>query len=358
MSLCSNKERKPRISNFPRKKQSSFKMIETKMNSEVGNFAQNLPLLDSSPALNFIDLSSSDVQNTVALVRQACIDSGFFYVINHGISQELMDEVFDQSKKFFNLPLKEKMKVLRNGKHRGYTPLLDEVLDPVNQVHGDYKEGYYIGVDIPEDDPEAEKPFNGPNLWPTADILPGWRETMERYHQEALEVARTLARIIALALNLDSNFFDPPEMLGKPLATLRLLRYEGPHCDYGLVSLLASDDAGLQICKDKHATPQIWEYVTPVKGAFVVNLGDMLERWSNCAFRSTLHRVISLGQERYSVAFFVEPNYDCIVECLPTCHSNDNPPKYPPIMCGDYMVMKYKDTHADLRSYSATDTSA
>jgi isopenicillin N synthase-like dioxygenase len=133
---------------------------------------------------------------------KACLDSGFFYVINHGISEEFMDEVFSQSRRMFGLPLSEKMKILRNEKHRGYTPVLDELLDPENQVHGlfsfcyqvslffikfsifstgfililsiicciikvgDYKEGYYIGVEVDEADPGAEKPFFGPNVWP------------------------------------------------------------------------------------------------------------------------------------------------------------------------------------------------
>ncbi|XP_071911041.1 azadirone synthase LFS-like isoform X4 [Coffea arabica] len=296
-------------------------------------------------ALNCIDLSDSDIQKSVSLLRQACLDSGFFYVVNHGIRPEFMDEVFSQSKRFFSLLLDEKMKLLRNEKNRGYTPLLDEHLDPVNQIHGDYKEGYYIGVEVPEDDPQAEKPFHGPNLWPTADILPGWRETMERYHREALEVARAVARIIALALDLDGNFFDQSEMLGDPIAILRLLHYEGKisepergiygagaHSDFGLLTLLATDDViGLQICKGKHVEPQIWEYVSPVKG-------------------STLHRVLVSGQERYSIAFFVLPSFNCVVKCLPTCQSEDNPPKFPPITCGAYLVQRYEDTHADLSS--------
>ncbi|XP_018630313.1 2-oxoglutarate-Fe(II) type oxidoreductase hxnY-like isoform X2 [Nicotiana tomentosiformis] len=195
--------------------------------------------------------------------------------------------------------------------------------------------------------------------------LPGWRETMEKYHQEALEVAKAVSRLIALALDLDVDFFDRPEFLGKPIATLRLLHYEGKlsdpttgifgagaHTDYGLITLLATDDVcGLQICKDKDAKPQIWEYVPPLKGAFVVNLGDMLERWSNGIFRSTLHRVLGNGQERYSIAYFVEPSHDCLVECLVTCQSKDNPPRYPPIKCETYLLQRYKDTHADLCSY-------
>jgi isopenicillin N synthase-like dioxygenase len=184
-------------------------------------------------------------------------------------------------------------------------------------------------------------------------------------------VAKSVARIIALALDLDVDFFDRPEMLAKPIATLRLLHYEGgqntgrvsnpakgvygagAHSDYGLITLLATDDVvGLQICKDRNAQPQVWEYVAPMKGEFIVNLGDMLERWSNSIFRSTLHRVVLDGRERYSIAYFVEPSHDCVVECLPTCKSETNPPKFPPITCSAYLSQRYKDTHADLSSYS------
>ncbi|XP_021741429.1 2-oxoglutarate-dependent dioxygenase mpl2-like isoform X2 [Chenopodium quinoa] len=336
-------------------------------NNNINNFSAEKPgsVTTKVNNLNCIDLSDPDINHSVSLLKQACLDCGFFYVINHGISQEFMDEVFAQSKKFFELPINEKMKLLRNEKHRGYTPILDELLDPEHQVQGDYKEGYYIGVEVPEDDPEAEKPFYGPNVWPASDLLPGWRQTMEKYHDQALEVARSVARIIALALGLDADFFDKPEMLGRPIAILRLLHYEdkvtdtskgiygaGAHSDYGLITLLATDDVnGLQICKDKDAKPQIWEDVPPVKGAFIVNLGDMLERWSNCVFKSTLHRVIGYGQHRYSIAYFVEPSHECLVECLPTCKSETNPPKFPPVRCSTYLSQRYMDTHTDVSTY-------
>ncbi|XP_022016874.1 2-oxoglutarate-Fe(II) type oxidoreductase hxnY isoform X1 [Helianthus annuus] len=318
--------------------------------------------------LNSIDLSSPDISTSVSLLKQACMDSGFFYVTNHGISEEFMNQVFTQSKNFFDLPLEEKMKLLRNEKHRGYTPVLDELLDPANQLQGDHKEGFYIGVELPEDDPEAQRTFYGPNLWPDSDILPGWRQTMEKYHQQAMEVVKKTARLIALALDLDANFFEQPEMLGKPIAVLRLLHYPvagqvsepakgiygaGAHSDYGLITLLATDGvSGLQICKDKDAKPRVWEDVQPLKGAFVVNLGDMLERWSNGIFRSTLHRVLGNGQKRYSIPYFVEPSHDCVVECLPTCQSRENPPKYPRVKCEAYLLQRYQDTHADLSTYN------
>ncbi|KAL1221561.1 Gibberellin 20 oxidase 1 [Cardamine amara subsp. amara] len=104
-------------------------------------------------SIHCIDLFNSDIHQSALLLKQACQDCGFFYVINHGITEEFKEEAFEQSKKFFALSLDEKMKVLRTEKHLCYTPVLDEILDPENQVHGDHKEGYYIGMDVSEDDP-------------------------------------------------------------------------------------------------------------------------------------------------------------------------------------------------------------
>ncbi|KAH0466744.1 hypothetical protein IEQ34_003982 [Dendrobium chrysotoxum] len=316
-------------------------------------------------ALNCISLSDPDIQKSISLLKQACLDSGFFYVSDHGISQEFMDEVFFQSKKFFDLPLHKKMELFRNEKLRGYTPTADQTLDPKNQVQGDFKEGYFIGIEVHEDDPDAKKPFYAPNQWPSEDILPGWRQVMEQYHKEALRVSRAILKIIALTLDLDADFFDKPEMLGEPLATLKLLHYEGKisdpargiyacgaHSDFGFIALLATDDVtGLQICKDKDAQPQIWEDVAPLKGGFIVNIGDLLERLTNDIFRSTLHRVVLDGRERYSIPFFVAPKPECVVECLPSCASEMNPPKYPPITCAAYMNQRYIDTHLGPTSY-------
>ncbi|CAN8277949.1 unnamed protein product [Cochlearia groenlandica] len=230
-------------------------------------------------SLTYIDLTNSDLHQSALSLKQTCLDCGFFYVINHGISKEVMDNAFEQSKKFFDLSLEEKMKVLKNEKHRGYTPSYDQIPDPDNGVNGKTKEGYYIGAEIPEDDPEWDKPFSGPNLWPNPDVLPGWKETMEKYHQEALRVSKAIAKVLALALDLDVDYFDIPEMLGKPISTMRLLHYQGKldpskeiigagaHCDHAMMTLLATHGAkGLQICKDKNVEPHKWEDVPSIEG--------------------------------------------------------------------------------------------
>ncbi|KFK33986.1 hypothetical protein AALP_AA5G086900 [Arabis alpina] len=306
--------------------------------------------------LTCIDLANSDVHQSGVSLKQACMDCGFFYVINHGISEELKDEVFEQSRKFFALPLEDKMKVLRNETHRGYSPALEQ-----NQIHGDHnKESFFMGTEGTGEEPHGDNKFYRPNTWPDSDALPGWRETMEKYHQEAL-VCKAIARIMALALDMDESYFGTSEMVGNPIAYMRLLHYEGmsdpsrgiygcgSHTDHGMMTLLATDSVmGLQICKDKDVKLQKWEYVRSVKGAYIVNLGDVMERWSNGLFKSTLHRVLGNGQDRYSIPFFVSPSHDCVVECLPTCQSKNNPSKYPAIRCSTYLTQRYKESHVSL----------
>ncbi|KAM3686950.1 hypothetical protein ACB098_10G041200 [Castanea mollissima] len=283
----------------------------------------------------------------------ACIDYGFFYLLNHGIEEELLGKVFEESKKFFLLPLEEKMKMPRK-EHRGYTPLYAEKLDPTSSSEGDPKESFYIG---PLED--ITTPVNL-NQWPSEEILPSWRRMMESFYKKLLSAGKRLLSLIALALNVEEDFFEKVGALDKPNAFLRLLHYPGElgssddeiygssaHSDYGMVTLLATDGVqGLQVCREKFKQPRVWEDVLPVDRALIVNIGDIMERWTNCLFRSTLHRVMLSGKERYSAAFFLDPNPDCMVECLESCCSESSPPRFPPIRGGDYVQERLRLTYA------------
>ncbi|GAY43584.1 hypothetical protein CUMW_075620 [Citrus unshiu] len=256
--------------------------------------------------LPVIDLSSPERLSTAKSIRQACIDYGFFYLVNHGVEEELISQMFNESKKFFSLQLEDKMKLARK-EHRGYTALCDEILDPSSTSEGDPKESFYIGP--------LEGTLSSMNQWPSLEILPTWRSTMEYYHQKVLSAGRRLIHLIALALNLNGDFFQKVGALDAPMAFLRLLHYPGElvssnqevcgasaHSDYGMITLLATDGVpGLQARLEKFNQPRLWEDVPNIKGALIVNIGDMMERWTNCLFRSTLHRVMSSGQERYSI---------------------------------------------------------
>ncbi|KAK4260355.1 hypothetical protein QN277_003482 [Acacia crassicarpa] len=307
-----------------------------------------------SPAtlsLPIIDLSSPDRFSTAKLIRQACVEYGFFYLVNHGVEKELLQKVFDESRKFFLLPLEEKMKYSRK-EHRGYTPLYAEKLDATpGNTKGDSKESFYIG-------PLADHASINLNQWPLEGVLKNWKPTMESLYGKLLVAGRELLSLMALSLNLDEDFFEKIGALCKPAAFLRLLHYPGEvvpseeiygasaHSDYGMVTLLVTDGVeGLQICKEKFKQPQVWEDVPHIEGAFIVNLGDMTERWTNCLYRSTLHRVMPTGKERYSVAFFLDPNPDCVVECLESCCSESSPAKFPPIRSGDYLQERFRLTY-------------
>ncbi|KAJ8557949.1 hypothetical protein K7X08_004715 [Anisodus acutangulus] len=264
--------------------------------------------MTESIQLPIIDLTSPDRISTARAIRQACVEVGFFYLINHGVDEKLFKQVVEQSKQLFSLPLEEKMKLVRR-KHRGYTPLYAEKLDPTSATQGDSKESFYIGP------LEGKSVVSNLNQWPAEEVLPCWRSTIEDYHRRVLDAGIRLISLVALALELDEDFFHKAGACDSPNGFLRLLHYPGKlqlpeqvvygasaHSDYGMLTLLATDGVGgLQVCREKFKRPQKWEDVHHLSGAFIVNIGDMMERWTNCLFRSTLHRVMPTGKERYSV---------------------------------------------------------
>ncbi|XP_028772915.1 2-oxoglutarate-Fe(II) type oxidoreductase hxnY-like [Neltuma alba] len=303
-------------------------------------------------SLPIVDLSSPDRPSTAKLIRQACSEHGFFYIVNHGVEKEVLLSVFEESKNFFSLPMQEKMKYPRK-EHRGYNPLHAEKLDPTSPYKGDSKESFYIG---PLGDPATENL----NQWPSNELLTKWRPTMESLYWKVFAAARETVSLLAMSLNLEDDFFEKTGALNSnsPEAFLRLLRYPGEvvadeetygayaHSDYGMIALLMTDGVpGLQICKERSQQPQVWEDVPHIEGAIIVNIGDMTERWTNCVYRSTLHRVMPTGKERYSVVFFLDPKPDTVVECLESCCSESSPPRFPPIRSADYFKERFKLTY-------------
>lgn len=306
-----------------------------------------------------IRLDSSDHGEIVCSVRQACLKYGFFYCAGHGIDPTLIEEVFQQSKLLFDLPIEDKVALSDHEITRGYTAMQEETLDPLKQIQGDTKEGYYISInDIPRGNPRFDpKKLRGPNQWPTQQ-LPDFKPTMTRYLEAVTPLSRRIVALLAESLDLPDDYFD--DAFREPIGSLRLLHYSqtksntdagiygaGAHTDYGMITLLYTDENdGLEIFDKLHSKE--WIPVPPITGSFVVNLGDMLERWTNGMYTSTLHRVINKnGNERYSIPFFFEPSFDAVVECLSTCCSEDKPPKFPPITAGEHLVSKYSQTHAN-----------
>jgi isopenicillin N synthase-like dioxygenase len=306
-------------------------------------------------ALPVIDMSASTGQ-LAKDIGEAARGVGFFYVTGHGISPTLMDEVFAASRLFFGLSSDEKDAVsIRKSLHnRGYVGMKGESLDPTKPA--DLKEAYNVGLELSAADPRVVRgePFRGVNLWPE---LPGWRDTLLAYFDAVWSVGRRLHEGIARDLDLAPNYFE--DKLDSPMATLRLLHYPpqpagaaagqigaGEHTDYGDITLLLTDEVGGLEVKRRDGG---WIPAPYIDGAFICNIGDCLMRWTNDVYVSTPHRVVNRGgRERYSIAFFLDPNPDAIVECLPTCVSPQKPGKYPPISGADYLRSRLDATYGKM----------
>jgi isopenicillin N synthase-like dioxygenase len=279
-------------------------------------------------------------------IGAACENTGFFYLSGHGIAQSQIDAIFAASRRFFALPLEERLKVkLTPRQNRGYQPLGSRMYGDKADAP-DLNESFKYQHELAPDDPDirAGSRVHAANRWP--ENLPGWRETLIAYYDQMERVTDALLRGFALALDLPEDYFRG--FYTKPLTQINLLHYPPhppatpgrqfglrPHSDTTAFTILAQDDVGgLQV---EHGG--VWIEAPPLPGTFVINIGDMMARWTNDRFASTPHRVINRsGLERYSVPFFAIPDFDAVVACLPSCAGPGRPAKYPPLRVGDFML--------------------
>ena len=298
-----------------------------------------VPIVDFGPFL----LGGADERHEVAnQIGRACRDIGFFYLTGHGIPARLVTHTFDVCRRFFDLPAEDKAEIAiaKSTCHRGWFAVGFENLDPAKQqTVGDLKEGIKIGHDLPLNHVKVQAgiALHGPNQWPAEpeDFVPTAREL----YFLLSNLARELMAAFALAVGLAEDHFE--RWLTVPMATLGPLHYPpqtgpiseaqlgaGAHTDFGCLTILAQDDVGgLQV---RNVAGQ-WIAAPPLENTFVVNIGDMMARWTNDLFASTYHRVINTsGQHRYSIPFFFDPSHDAPIECLPTCSGPDSPPRYAP----------------------------
>jgi len=311
---------------------------------------EQVPLIDLAPLR---DGTSSGLARVAREIGAAARDIGFFAVENHGVPEAQIAEMFAAARAFFALPFSEKeaLSIETSSAYIGYARSELERLDPSRP--GDAKESFNMGRERAADDPDVVNgtPFVGANRWPA---LPGFRTTMVRYFETLTRVALDVHRAIAADLGLPPDFFAGK--YDRPLTAMRILRYPphpgafdgtqygaGPHTDYGGVTLLAQDGtAGLEV-RRRDGT---WIAVTPTPGTFVCNIGDAMMRWTNDVYVSNAHRVVNRsGRERYSCAFFCEPNPDALIACIPACATPANPAKYPPIDFADFLRSKIEPTY-------------
>ena len=311
----------------------------------------SIPLIDISP---LVDGDAGGEREVAALIGSACREIGFFYVAGHGIAPATRTQVFDAGAAFFAAPahVKEASAFSATGGNRGYIRLGAERLDPAKPA--DVKEAFNIGLELAPDDPDliARKPFRAPNVWPE---IAEFRAVTLDYFARMWRLGVLLHRAFARDLGLDPGFFA--DCFRKPLATLRLLHYPpsdaplaegqmgaGVHTDYGNVTLLATDAVGGLMVRDRAGR---WHDAPVIADAFVCNIGDCLMRWTNDIYVSTPHKVVCPpGRDRYSVAFFLDPDPDAVVTCLPTCTGPERPAKYPPVTAAEFLRSRLEPTYA------------
>ena len=272
----------------------------------------------------------AEARATIQGLDAACCDTGFFAVVGHGLDDP-MASVFEAARAFFALPQQDKERVPRVNRY-GFVPLDDRALDPERPANSFEHLDMGLADEVP---------------WPE---VAGFAEAVRGYQRAALETAAAILRALATALGAEAGFFAA--RMARPQCRLRLIHYpagppagdgprpvlSAPHTDYGAITLLATDGTpGLEV----RPRGGDWTPLTAPAGHLVVNLGDMLARWTNDRYRSTLHRVTAPpDRDRFSVPFFVNPDPATAVECIPSCVTAERPRRYGPVTAGDFLIAR------------------
>ncbi|MUL66809.1 oxidoreductase [Mycobacterium sp. CBMA 234] len=317
-----------------------------------------VPLIDISSARNGDQRQRRAVADAIG---RCCETSGFLLLVGHGVPDDVIDDVNRALRGFFALSQAEKDRVraepgdplARGFSTAGKLSATNDGADAEAEHQAPDRVEKY--VHFPLGNPEGtggagwiDERVSVAERWPE---LPGFRAAYERYYAEMTSLATELSRLFALALGLREDWFDasidrhnsnlmanyyPAD--DRPAGEIRLSQ----HSDWGNLTILLQDESqsGLQVLGDRGE----WLDVPVVPGAFVINIGDLLARWTNDRWVSTVHRVVSTGAggERFSLPFFHQPNFDAVIECIPTCATADNLPRYEPVVSGPYLLGKFK----------------
>ncbi len=283
-----------------------------------------------------------------AAIERASREVGFFYITGHGIPAGMVEAGLAAAREFFALPDAEKQAIAVDSRHRGYVGPGAARMYAGHRP--DLKESFVWGLDLPLDHPAVrpERSLMGPNRWPARPA--GMGPALERYFAAALAVGRDLARAFAVALGEEEGFFA--RHFSHPLARGGVIHYPpqppdlgadqfgvGPHTDYGFLTLLWQDEVGgLEVRNAAGA----WVAAPPIAGSLVVNVGDLLARWSNDRFASTPHRVVNRsGRERFSVPVFYDPDWESVVDPAPVAERAGVAARHPPLIAGKHIRARF-----------------
>lgn len=326
--------------------------------------ATSIPVVDLGDTF---DGSSTGRQRAADAIQTACRQTGFFYISNHGVPAGLVQAQFDAAKRFFDLSLGAKLAIhmKKSPTTAGYEPIggqtLDSQDDKAEKAPPDLKESFYCGLEIAPDDPRFPRPVRpfGHNQWP--DLL-GFREQMIAYYAAMTELGAHLLQLLARSLEMPEEWFEP---FHRPAsATLRIIKYPpqaanakfnqigaGAHTDWGGVTILAQDDVGgLEV----QTVDGSWIEGRPIPGTFVINLGDLMARWTNGVYSSNMHRVKNNdgGKDRYSIPFFYGPYPASTIEAIPSCVGTGQERRFATCTAEEHMKEMFR------RSYGYTPQTA
>jgi isopenicillin N synthase-like dioxygenase len=310
----------------------------------------SIPVVDVSALRS---TGAAGLDEVAAEIGKAAREVGFFYIAGAGVGEDLFERLLRVTKQFFALPLEEKMRsyIGLSRCHRGYVPIGEEGL---GDEKPDLKEAFDTALDLPADDPDylAGNPMLGPNVWPE---IPGFADAVTAYYHAVLDVGQLLLRSFSVALGEDPDRFA--RHATKTPSQLRLIHYPynpdaedrqgvGAHTDYECFTLLKPTAAGLEVLNGAGD----WINAPPIPGTLVVNIGDMLELWTNGEFIATTHRVRNVPEERYSFPLFFNVDYHTVVEPLPRFASRDGRARRPTLRAGEHLFAQTAQTFAYLRS--------
>ena len=317
----------------------------------AGLSAQAQAMPASIPVIDIGALYGSDdaaKKAVAAKIGEACNDIGFFYAVNHNVTVETIDNAVAQADTFFHLPEAERLKIKADTNNRGYRDVWDTVH---RNGKRNARDSFDLGFPVTTDDPEvkAGTPLYSPNKWPEG--MPGFQTAIEGYYNETFKLGMKILEGFAIHLDKPVDFFT--RHFTKPVADMVINHYlgaaglhisdqaSGPHTDHGIVTILWQDSlGGLEVMgKDGN-----WISATPLRGSYVINIGELMKRWTNGRFKATVHRVVHLqNKSRYSMPLFCNPNFRTMVDPR-ALGVADAEAKYEPVMSGEFLMSRFKAT--------------
>ncbi len=314
-------------------------------------------MVDHIPVIDVRDMLAGRpeaLESTARAVHDALTQVGFLVLTGHDVPPGLMAATFAQARRIHDLPMARKLALRMNEHNNGYMAMGRYAVwtsDVNKNDKPDLNEAFFVKRERPASDPLllSGRKLVGPNVWPGEDELPGFRAGVLDYVTTMDHLALRMLPAVALALDLPVYWFDAA--FTDSQFSFRLSHYPpiaaaenqfgiAPHTDSNFLTFLAQSEVpGLQV----RLPSGDWLDVPCIPGSFAVNAGDMMKRWTNGRFKSTPHRALPpVGRHRYAIPFFLGPNFDCVIECLPTCQRPDNPPQFPPITYADWTSYWYE----------------